>query len=90
MRGLRHEPEDFIQDIFMKIFLIAGGGTHAQQTAKIMTGFEEICEKDKPDLVMVVGDVNSTLACSIVAKKMQIKVAHVEAGLRSGSWQYFE
>ena len=61
----------------------AGGGTHAQQTAKIMTGFEEICEKDRPDLVIVVGDVNSTLACSIVAKKMHIKVAHVEAGLRS-------
>jgi UDP-N-acetylglucosamine 2-epimerase (non-hydrolysing) len=61
----------------------AGGGTHAQQTAKIMIGFEEICENDRPDLVIVVGDVNSTLACSIVAKKMQIKVAHVEAGLRS-------
>jgi UDP-N-acetylglucosamine 2-epimerase (non-hydrolysing) len=63
--------------------LDAGGGTHAQQTAKIMTGSEEICEKDRPDLVMVGGEVNSTLACSIVAKKMQIKVAHVEAGLRS-------
>ena len=61
----------------------AGGGTHSQQTAKIMINFEEICEKDPPDLVMVVGDVNSTLACSIVAKKMHIKVAHVEAGLRS-------
>lgn len=63
--------------------LSAGGGTHAQQTAKIMTGFEEICEKDRPDLVIVVGDVNSTLACSIVAKKLCIEVAHVEAGLRS-------
>jgi len=61
----------------------AGGGTHAQQTAKIMIGFEEICENDRPNLVIVVGDVNSTLACSIVAKKMHIKVAHVEAGLRS-------
>jgi len=61
----------------------AGGGSHAQQTAKIMTGFEEICEKDRPDLVIVVGDVNSTLACSIVAKKLCIAVAHVEAGLRS-------
>lgn len=60
-----------------------GGGSHAQQTARIMTGFEEICESDRPDLVMVVGDVNSTLACSIVAKKMNIQVAHVEAGLRS-------
>ncbi len=61
----------------------AGGGTHARQTAKIMTEFENICESDRPDLIIVVGDVNSTLACSIVAKKMQIKVAHVEAGLRS-------
>lgn len=61
----------------------AGGGTHAQQTAKIMVEFEAICQKDRPDLVLVVGDVNSTLACSIVAQKMHIKVAHVEAGLRS-------
>ncbi|WDP90556.1 MAG: UDP-N-acetylglucosamine 2-epimerase (non-hydrolyzing) [Desulfobacter sp.] len=61
----------------------AGGGSHARQTAKIMTGFEEICQKDRPDLVVVVGDVNSTLACSIVAKKLCIEVAHVEAGLRS-------
>ena len=61
----------------------AGGGSHAQQTAKIMVEFEKICESDRPNLVMVVGDVNSTLACSIVAKKMRIRVAHVEAGLRS-------
>ncbi len=64
-------------------FLDAGSGSHAVQTARIMTAFEEVCEKDRPDLVMVVGDVNSTLACSIVAKKMWIDVAHVEAGLRS-------
>ena len=63
--------------------LEAGSGSHAVQTAKIMVAFEEICLREKPDLVMVVGDVNSTLACSIVAKKLQIKVAHVEAGLRS-------
>lgn len=62
----------------------AGGGSHAQQTAKIMTAFETICEQDRPDCVLVVGDVNSTLACSIVAKKLFIPVAHVEAGLRSG------
>lgn len=61
----------------------AGGGSHSQQTAKIMIEFESICRQDSPNIVMVVGDVNSTLACSIVAKKMQIKVAHVEAGLRS-------
>ncbi|MFO7751171.1 MAG: UDP-N-acetylglucosamine 2-epimerase (non-hydrolyzing) [Desulfobacteraceae bacterium] len=61
----------------------AGGGSHAVQTAKIMTEFEKICEQESPDLVIVVGDVNSTLACSIVAKKLNIDVAHVEAGLRS-------
>jgi UDP-N-acetylglucosamine 2-epimerase (non-hydrolysing) len=64
-------------------YLEAGSGSHAVQTAKIMTAFEEVCEAERPDLVMVVGDVNSTLACSIVAKKLRIKVAHVEAGLRS-------
>ncbi len=63
--------------------LEAGSGTHAEQTAKIMVAFEKVCETEKPNLVMVVGDVNSTLACSIVAKKMCIQVAHVEAGLRS-------
>lgn len=62
----------------------AGGGSHAQQTAKIMLAFEALCESDRPDAVLVVGDVNSTLACSIVAKKLCIPVAHVEAGLRSG------
>jgi UDP-N-acetylglucosamine 2-epimerase (non-hydrolysing) len=62
----------------------AGGGSHAVQTAKIMTAYEELCQSDRPDMVLVVGDVNSTLACSIVAKKMCIPVAHVEAGLRSG------
>ena len=66
-----------------KYFLDAGSGSHAVQTAKIMVAFEKICESERPDLVMVVGDVNSTLACSIVAKKLLIKVAHVEAGLRS-------
>ncbi|HNC81357.1 MAG TPA: UDP-N-acetylglucosamine 2-epimerase (non-hydrolyzing), partial [Rhodocyclaceae bacterium] len=64
--------------------LEAGGGSHATQTAKIMVAFEEICQKVRPDCVLVVGDVNSTLACAIDAKKLQIPVAHVEAGLRSG------
>ncbi|MDJ0781124.1 MAG: UDP-N-acetylglucosamine 2-epimerase (non-hydrolyzing) [Desulfosarcinaceae bacterium] len=63
--------------------LAAGSGSHAVQTAKIMVAFEQVCMTEHPDLVMVVGDVNSTLACSIVAKKLQIQVAHVEAGLRS-------
>src|SRR3954447_9522648 len=66
------------------IFMGAGGGSHAQQTAKIMVAFEELCQSARPDAVLVVGDVNSTLACSIVAKKAGIPVAHVEAGLRSG------
>lgn len=66
------------------VFMAAGGGSHAQQTAKIMVAFEELCEAERPAAVLVVGDVNSTLACSIVAKKLQIPVAHVEAGLRSG------
>ena len=66
------------------LFMGAGGGSHAQQTARIMTAFEELCETQPPACVLVVGDVNSTLACSIVAKKACIPVAHVEAGLRSG------
>jgi UDP-N-acetylglucosamine 2-epimerase (non-hydrolysing) len=66
------------------VFMAAGGGSHAQQTAKIMVGFEELCQIERPAAVLVVGDVNSTLACSIVAKKLNIPVAHVEAGLRSG------
>lgn len=66
------------------IFMAAGGGSHSQQTARIMVAFEEFCQIKPPDAVLVVGDVNSTLACSIVAKKLNIPVAHVEAGLRSG------
>jgi UDP-N-acetylglucosamine 2-epimerase (non-hydrolysing) len=66
------------------VHLDAGNGSHAQQTARIMIAFEEVCRRDTPDCVVVVGDVNSTLACTIVAKKMHIPVAHVEAGLRSG------
>jgi UDP-N-acetylglucosamine 2-epimerase (non-hydrolysing) len=61
-----------------------GGGSHAAQTARIMEAFEAHIAADRPDAVVVVGDVNSTLACAIVAKKAGIKVAHVEAGLRSG------
>ena len=66
------------------LFMAAGGGSHAQQTAKIMIAFEDLCVAERPAAVLVVGDVNSTLACSIVAKKLNIPVAHVEAGLRSG------
>lgn len=65
-------------------FLGIGGGTHSEVTAKIMLAFEPILLAEKPDLVIVVGDVTSTLACTLVAIKMGIPLAHVEAGLRSG------
>jgi UDP-N-acetylglucosamine 2-epimerase (non-hydrolysing) len=65
------------------INLGCGGGTHAQQTAAIMTAFEPVLVEYKPDAVLVVGDVNSTIACGMVAVKMGVKLAHVEAGLRS-------
>jgi len=65
------------------IFLNVGSGSHALQTAKIMIEFEKAIINEKPDLVIVVGDVNSTIACALVAKKLFIDVAHVEAGLRS-------
>lgn len=62
----------------------AGGGSQAEQTAAIMIGYEEVLNSRKPDLCVVVGDVNSTMACAITAKKMHVPVAHVEAGIRSG------
>ena len=58
-------------------------GSHAEQTAKIMVGFEAICNSESPEIVIVAGDVNSTVACALVAAKMHIKTAHVESGLRS-------
>ncbi len=61
-----------------------GSGSHAVQTAEIMKAFEPICIEQKPDYVLVVGDVNSTIACGLVAVKLGIKLIHVEAGLRSG------
>lgn len=64
-------------------YLGIGSGSHAVQTAKIMIAFEEVCLLERPEVVVVVGDVNSTIACALVAKKLEILVAHVEAGLRS-------
>lgn len=65
-------------------YLGVGSGDHADQTAEIMKAFKTVVQTEAPDLVVVVGDVNSTVACSLVATKRQIPVAHVEAGLRSG------
>jgi len=61
-----------------------GGGSHAQQTGGVMIAYEAECLRSHPDWVVVVGDVNSTIACTLAAKKLGIKVAHLEAGLRSG------
>jgi UDP-N-acetylglucosamine 2-epimerase (non-hydrolysing) len=90
--GQHYDPE--MSDIFFAELdlprpdrsLGVGSGTHAEQTAKVMIAFEKACVEDRPDLVVVVGDVNSTLACAITAKKLCIPVAHVEAGLRSRDW----
>ena len=79
--------ESFFQQLNIPtphINLGAGSGTHAQQTAQIMTGYENVLTQWKPELCVVVGDVNSTMACAIVAKKAWIKVAHIEGGIRSG------
>jgi len=64
-------------------YLGVGSGSHTEQTANVMLEFEKVLISEKPDLVIVVGDVNSTIACSLTAVKLGIKVAHVEAGLRS-------
>jgi UDP-N-acetylglucosamine 2-epimerase (non-hydrolysing) len=65
------------------IHLGVGSGSHAEQTAKVMVGFEKVCLEERPDLVVVAGDVNSTMACAIDCAKLRIPCAHVEAGLRS-------
>ncbi|MDR9410967.1 MAG: UDP-N-acetylglucosamine 2-epimerase (non-hydrolyzing), partial [Balneolaceae bacterium] len=69
------------------INLGAGGGTQAEQTAIIMTGYEKLLMRKPSDLCLVVGDVTSTMACAITARKMSIPVAHVEGGIRSGDWK---
>jgi UDP-N-acetylglucosamine 2-epimerase (non-hydrolysing) len=66
------------------INLGVGSGTHAEQVGKTMIEFEKVLKKEKPDWVVVVGDVNATLACSVTTKKENIKLCHIEAGLRSG------
>jgi len=78
--------DSFFDDLGMPkpdVHLGVGSGSHAVQTAKIMTEFEPVVLSEKPDWVLVVGDVNSTIACALVCAKLGVKVAHVEAGLRS-------
>ena len=83
--------DDLMSDVFWKelglpsadIELRAGSGTHAQQTGRVMEEFESACLRSRPDLVLVAGDANSTLACALAAAKLSIPVAHLEAGLRS-------
>src|ERR1700730_1410505 len=83
--------DDEMSDVFLRQFnlprphyaLGAGGGSHAEQTAAVMTAYERVCMTDPPDWVIVVGDVNSTMAATLAAKKLMLSVAHLEAGLRS-------
>lgn len=88
----QHYDTNMSDDIFADLMLPephyhlgVGGGTHAEQVGKVMMAYENICLNiERPDLLIVVGDVNSTAACAQVAAKLHIKVAHLEAGLRSG------
>src|SRR2546425_8046159 len=78
--------DSFFRDLELPqpdVYLGVGSASHAAQTAAIMERFEPVVIKEKPDWVLVVGDVNSTLACALVCAKLGVKVAHVEAGLRS-------
>lgn len=82
----KNMSDAFFEDLEMPdphFFLGIGSGSHAQQTAKIMIEFEKILIDEKPDLILVVGDVNSTIACALTAVKLHIPVAHIESGLRS-------
>lgn len=78
--------DDFFRDLELPrpdVYLGVGSASHAMQTAAVMQSFEPVVLREKPDWVLVVGDVNSTLACALVCVKLRVKVAHVEAGLRS-------
>jgi UDP-N-acetylglucosamine 2-epimerase (non-hydrolysing) len=84
--------DDRMSDAFFKdlgipqadINLGVGSGTHAEQVGNTMIAFEKVLQNERPDWVVVVGDVNAILACSVTAKKEKIKCCHIEAGLRSG------
>jgi len=79
--------EAFLRDLSLPkpdVHLHVGSGSHAEQTAGVILAYEKVCLKQSPDWVVVVGDVNSTMACAITAKKLWLPLAHLEAGLRSG------
>jgi UDP-N-acetylglucosamine 2-epimerase (non-hydrolysing) len=90
--GQHYDPmmsDVFFRDLGMPApdaHLGAGSGSHAQQTAKIMVEVEPVILREKPDVVVVAGDVNSTVAVALVAAKLGVAVAHIEAGLRSWDW----
>ena len=82
----RNMSEVFFRDLGLQppdVNLEVGSGSHALQPAHIMIRFETVCERERPDWIVVVGDVNSTMACALVGAKMGLRVAHIEAGLRS-------
>jgi UDP-N-acetylglucosamine 2-epimerase (non-hydrolysing) len=84
-----HLNDSIFRDLGLRapdVHLGAGSGSHAEQTGRIMLAFEKLVQERKPALVVVAGDVNSTLACSVVAAKANVPVAHLEAGLRSNDW----
>ncbi|MFL5310119.1 MAG: non-hydrolyzing UDP-N-acetylglucosamine 2-epimerase [Myxococcales bacterium] len=91
--GQHYDPkmsDVFFQDLGMPApdaHLGAGSGSHAQQTAKIMVEVEPVILRENPDMVVVAGDVNSTVAVALVAAKLGVAVAHIEAGLRSWDWR---
>jgi len=83
----KNMSDNFFRDLEIPepdVYLGSGSGTHAEQTGRVMVGIEKVCMNEKPDWIVVVGDVNSTMASAIAASKLCIPVAHVEAGLRSG------
>ena len=90
--GQHYDPrlsDDILADLGFPepdVSLGVGSGTHADQTGKVLVGFEDVLLERRPDLVVVAGDVNSTLACALAAAKLGVPVAHLEAGLRSDDW----
>jgi UDP-N-acetylglucosamine 2-epimerase (non-hydrolysing) len=79
--------DTFFEDLQLPkphVHLGVGSGSHAEQTGRVMIEYEKVCRESRPDWIVVVGDVNSTLACALVGVKLLIPVAHLEAGLRSG------